>query len=266
VNTQITARMAQQFEQEGILFPFPVLSPEEVAFYRAALFELGERLKCAVDRLPSLHEYFAWAYDLSVHPRVVSAVQEVLGAELVHWGTLVFSKPPRSSFYASWHQDAEYATFLNGAPSISAWIAFSDSTVASGCMRVLPGSHNTRVEHVQRRASENLLKMGQTVALDVPEDQAVNVELKAGEMSLHHVDVIHGSGANSSGHDRTGFIIRFTTPEILPGTRVVKAAGSSTRSHLNLIPRPVDTAPPEVWRAYRELLRSQERSRRMEEK
>ena len=266
MNTQITARMAQQFEQEGILFPFPVLSPEEVAFCRAALFEVGERLKCAVDRLPSLHEYFAWAYDLSIHPRVVSAIQEVLGTELVHWGTLVFSKPPRSSFYASWHQDGEYATFLNGAPSISAWIAFSESTVASGCMRVLPGSHNTRVEHVQRRASENLLMMGQTVALDLPEDQAVNVELKAGEMSLHHVDVIHGSGTNSSGHDRTGFIIRFTTPEILPGTRVVKAAGSSTCSHLNFIPRPVDIAPPEVWRAYREFLRSQERSRRMEEK
>jgi non-haem Fe2+, alpha-ketoglutarate-dependent halogenase len=266
VNTEIPARITQQFEQEGILFPFPVLSPEEVAFYRAALFEVRERLKCAVGRLPSLHEYFAWAYDLSVHPSVVSAVQEVLGPELVHWGTLVFSKPPRSSLYASWHQDGEYATFLNGAPSISAWIAFSDSTVTSGCMRVLPGSHNTRVEHVQRRASENLLKMGQTVAVDVPEDQVVNVELKAGEMSLHHLDIVHGSGANTSDHDRTGFIIRFTTPEILPSTRVVNAAGSSTRSHLDIISRPVDTASPEVWRAYRELLRSQERSSGTQEK
>jgi hypothetical protein len=108
--------------------------------------------------------------------------------------------------------------------------------------------------------------MGQTVAVDVSEDQVVNVELKAGEMSLHHLDIVHGSGANTSDHDRTGFIIRFTTPEILPGTRVVNAAGSSTRSHLDIISRPVDTASPEVWRAYRELLRSQERSSGTQEK
>jgi non-haem Fe2+, alpha-ketoglutarate-dependent halogenase len=266
MNTQVSAQMAHQFDQEGILFPFPVLSQEEVIFYRTALFEVGDRLRCAVDRLPNLHEHFAWAYDLSVHPRVVSAVQEVLGTEVVHWGTLVLSKPPRSRFYASWHQDGEYAPFLNGAPSVSAWIAFSDSTAASGCMRVLPGSHNTRVEHVQQRSSENLLKMGQTVAADVPEDQAVDVELKAGEMSLHHVDIIHGSGPNSSDHDRTGFIIRFTTPEIRPGTRVVKAAGTSNCSHLKLIPRPADPAPPEVWIAYQEMLRSPEQSRRTEAK
>ena len=173
METVTSTGIAQQFDQEGVLFPIPVLSPEEVSFYRATLADLEQRLNCPADRLSSLHEYFAWAYDLSVHPRVVRAVEEVLGPEIMHWGTLVLRKPPHSALYASWHQDGEYATFLNGAPSISAWIALSDSTAQSGCMRVVRGSQKTRVEHVQRFSSENILKQGQTVAIEVPESQAV---------------------------------------------------------------------------------------------
>ncbi len=265
MGTAISTSIAQQFDQDGILFPIPVLSPDEVSFYRARLADLEQRLDCPADRLPSLHEHFAWAYDLSVHPRVVQAVQDVLGPEIVHWGTLVLRKPPRSTLFASWHQDGEYATFLEGAPSISAWLALSDSTAGSGCMRVVRGSQKTRVEHVQRLSSQNILKQGQTVAMDIPESQALEVELKAGEMSLHHVDIIHGSNANSSDHDRTGFIIRFTTPEIRRGTKVVKASGASSCSHLELIPRPVDPTPESAFEAYRRFLSSPEQSRRLME-
>ena len=101
--------------------------------------------------------------------------------------------------------------------------------------------------------------------MEVPESQAVEVELKAGEMSLHHVDIIHGSNANSSGHDRTGFIVRFTTPDIRPGTSVVKVAGASDCSHLKLIPRPAVPAGPEILAAYREFLCSPEQSRRLKD-
>jgi non-heme Fe2+,alpha-ketoglutarate-dependent halogenase len=265
METETSIETAQMFDQNGILFPIPVLSPEEVGFYRTALADLEQRLDCPTHRLPSLHEYFAWAYDLSVHPRVVQAAQEILGQDLVHWGTLVLRKPPRSSLFASWHQDGEYAAFLNGAISISAWIALSDSTAESGCMRVVRGSHKSRVEHVEQVSRSNILRSGQTVVIDVPEAQAVEVELKAGQMSLHHVDIIHGSNPNSSGHDRTGFIVRFTVPGIHPGTRVVKAAGANACSHLELIPRPVDPPRPETFRAYREFLCSPEQSRRLAE-
>ncbi len=265
MGTATSTSIAQQFDQDGVLFPIPVLSPDEVAFYRAQLADLEQRLNYPAERLPSLHEYFAWAYDLSVHSRVVQAVQEVLGPEIVHWGTLVLRKPPRSTLFVSWHQDGEYAAFLEGAPSISAWLALSDSTAESGCMRVVRGSQKTRVEHVQRLSSQNILRHGQTVAIDFPESQAVDVELKSGEMSLHHVDIIHGSNANSSDHDRTGFIIRFTTPAIQPGTKAVKAAGASSCSHLKLISRPVDPAPAATFEAYRAFLCSPEQSRRLME-
>lgn len=263
METETLTDVARQFERDGILFPIPVLSADEVSFYRRALAEVEQAVNCSTGRLPSMHEYFAWAYDLSVHPKVVSAVQEVLGPELVHWGTLVLRKAPRSTLFASWHQDGEYATFLQGAPSVSAWIALSDSTRESGCMRVVRGTHKTRVEHVQRLSRENLLKMGQTVVMDIPEDQALEVELRAGEMSLHHVDIIHGSNANSTDHDRTGFIVRFTTPAIRPGTRVVKATERSECRHLELIPRPKDPAGPEAFQAYRAFLSSPEQNRRL---
>jgi non-haem Fe2+, alpha-ketoglutarate-dependent halogenase len=264
VGVERSTQTAQQFHQNGILFPVSVLATEEVSFYRTALSGLQRRLNSSIERLPSLHEYFPWAYDLSVHPKVLQAVQEVLGPEIVHWGTLVLCKPSHSPVYASWHQDGEYAAFLNGAPSVSAWIALTDSTAESGCMRVLPGSHTHRVEHRLRLSSQNLLKMGQTAAVDVDEAQVVNVELKAGQMSLHHVDIIHGSKPNSSDHDRTGFIIRFTTPEIRPGTAVVRASCSpSACSHLRLILRPADPAKEEAFQAYEAFLRSPEQSRRL---
>ena len=77
-------------------------------------------------------------------------------------------------------------------------------------MQVIPGTHTLdQIPHLDTPGDHNLLTRGQEVEVDVDEDQAVDVELKAGEMSLHHVRLIHGSPPNVSNQRRIGYAIRY---------------------------------------------------------
>jgi ectoine hydroxylase-related dioxygenase (phytanoyl-CoA dioxygenase family) len=204
--------MRERFLRDGVLFPIPVLTAKEIARYRAEVEALEREAGEPVVRRSSLHESSGWALDLMMHSRVVDAVSEILGPEVISWGTLLLRKQPRDPSFVAWHQDGHYADFLDGAPALSAWIALSDSTAANGCMRVVPGSHRRRLEHAERHAPGNLLLQGQEIAAEVDESEAVDVVLKAGEMSLHDFNLVHGSRGNPSAAPRTGFIVRYTTP------------------------------------------------------
>jgi ectoine hydroxylase-related dioxygenase (phytanoyl-CoA dioxygenase family) len=109
----------------------------------------------------------------------------------------------------SWHQDSTYWG-LDPADVITAWVAFSDSNAENGAMRVIPASHRIdQVPHRDTFSPENLLSRGQEVMVDVDDRQAVMMPLRAGEMSLHHVRLIHGSDPNPSDTRRVGFAIRY---------------------------------------------------------
>jgi non-haem Fe2+, alpha-ketoglutarate-dependent halogenase len=253
----------RRFASDGVLFPIPVLSAAEVQSYGAALAGLKQRLGGDIQRLPSCELYFPWAYDLAFHPQVLAAVAEIIGPDVFNWGTLILEKAPQSPGFVSWHQDGEYALFLNGSPAISAWIALSDSTVESGCMRVLPGTHGRSVKHVEHLTRNNLLKNGQTVEVAVDESRAVDVVLRAGEMSLHDVNVIHGSNPNVSSHDRIGFIARFAAPGTKAGVQVLRARDDGGYERMNFLRRPVEPVAEEVVQGYKDFLCSPAQSRRL---
>jgi non-heme Fe2+,alpha-ketoglutarate-dependent halogenase len=81
---------------------------------------------------------------------------------------------------------------LNNYDYVSAWVALADSTIENGCLRVIPGSHKQLYEHYLDPVEHNLLKRSTTVDVSDMEDKILDVELKAGQMSLHHVNTIHG--------------------------------------------------------------------------
>jgi non-haem Fe2+, alpha-ketoglutarate-dependent halogenase len=68
------------------------------------------------------------------------------------------------------------------------------------------------------------LTRGQEIAVDVPAGQGVDVTLKAGEMSLHHVLLVHGSGPNTTADRRIGYAIRYIPPHV----RQLKVRDSAT--------------------------------------
>ncbi len=136
-------------------------------------------------------------------------MEDILGPNLLVWGSSFFIKEARNPGFVSWHQDSTYWG-LDPADIVTAWVALSDSTVENGAMRVMPSTHTMeQVPHRDTFAEGNLLSRGQEIEVDVDASKAHTLVLQAGEMSLHHVRLIHGSDPNPSDHRRIGFAIRY---------------------------------------------------------
>jgi ectoine hydroxylase-related dioxygenase (phytanoyl-CoA dioxygenase family) len=168
-------------------------------------------------------------------------------------GSLVLCKYPRDPAFVSWHQDNYYSN-LHLTPSLSAWIALRDSTAENGCMRVVPASHQEGVlPHAEKGNVNNLLKLGQEIQVEVNEADAVDVVLRAGEMSLHHAAIIHGSRPNRSDTQRLGFVVRFVTYAYdlaSQQTPFILARGHAGRGNLHLAPAPSERPLAEAWADY----------------
>jgi non-heme Fe2+,alpha-ketoglutarate-dependent halogenase len=206
----LTEDGVRRYRDAGYLAPIRVLSTEEAAWTRAKLeaFEADSGPLAGKLRQKS-HLLFTWLNDLIRHQRILDAVEDIIGGDILCWGTSFFIKEPRNPSFVSWHQDSTYWG-LEPADIVTAWVALSDSTSGNGAMRVIPGSHTmAQVPHRDTFHAENLLSRGQEVMVDVDDAQADTLVLKAGEMSLHHVRLIHGSEPNPSDQRRIGFAIRY---------------------------------------------------------
>ena len=207
---QLTPEAVEQYNREGWYAPVPALSSAEAAAIRGKL----EAFEAEAGGLKGplrhkTHLLFTWLDELIRHPRILDAVEDVIGPNILCWGSSFFIKEPRNPGFVSWHQDSTYWG-LDPADVITAWVAFSDSNAANGAMRVIPGTHKLdQVTHRDTFNADNLLSRGQEIEVDVDERQARMLELRAGEMSLHHVRLIHGSDPNPSDTRRIGFAIRY---------------------------------------------------------
>jgi non-haem Fe2+, alpha-ketoglutarate-dependent halogenase len=230
------ASATEIYERDGVIFPLPLLSPDDAALTLARVADLMERTRQPY-RMGNLHLYFPWMLSLASHPALLDAAETLLGPDLLIAGSVLLHKPPHDPAFASWHQDNTYATF-----SLSAWIALSDSHDGNGCMRVVRGTQRSgRLPHVVSTDAHNMLARGPQLAVAVDERAAVSVVLKAGEFSLHHPAIVHGSNPNGSGTGRTGFVVRFATPTLAEAKNpVVRVRGEASCSHLPLLA----TAPP----------------------
>jgi non-haem Fe2+, alpha-ketoglutarate-dependent halogenase len=207
----LTADQVSRYRSDGFHFPVPVLSPAEARSYRDRLEAnertLGGPLSGNMRQKP--HLLFTWANELARHPKILDAVEDVIGPDILCWSTTFFTKEAQSPSFVSWHQDATYWG-LSTNDVITAWVAFAHAPVESGAMKFWPGSHlKNQIEHRDTFAADNLLTRGQEIAVDVPPGEGVDVPLKAGEMSLHHVLLVHGSGPNTTADRRIGYAIRY---------------------------------------------------------
>src|SRR5262245_5476691 len=201
---------AHQYHRDGYLSPIAVLTPEEAHGYRAKLEAIEASGQLPAGALRSkCHLLLTWLDEIVRHPRVLDAVESIIGPNILVWGTSFFIKEPRNKSFVSWHQDLTYWG-LEPADIVTAWIALSPSTRENGAMRVLPGSHTTEVlPHTDTFAADNLLSRGQEIRVDVDERKAVALELEPVQMSLHHVKLIHGSEPNPSSERRIGLAVRY---------------------------------------------------------
>jgi len=183
-------------------------------------------------------------------------VEDVIGPDILCWNTSFFTKEARSPGFVSWHQDATYWG-LSEPDVVTAWVAFTESTSRNGNMRVVPGSHRTPVPHVDTFDPDNLLTRGQEVTVEVDESQAADILLQAGEMSLHHVLIVHGSGANPSDDRRIGFAIRYIPTRVRqtggPRDSATLVRGEDAFGHFEPEPRPDADLDPAMLALHAEI-------------
>lgn len=246
----------RRYEEDGIVFPVPIIPPPELKRFQEGFRELEHRSGGMQKYARSPHLYFPWAWDLAMWPQLLNAAEDLLGPELVIDGSLLLCKYPRDPAFAPWHQDGVDAGWYK-TPSVSAWIALVDATPENGCMQVIPGSQRGgRKAHAEIDRKDSLFGPGAEIEVEVDESQAVCVALAAGEASFHHSSIIHGSPPNRSDQKRISLIVRFVTPsfrERKPSQPALRARGSADLSHMTLLEKPPSGDPGECfarWKSF----------------
>jgi len=224
----------------------------EIAALSAKLSEIerreGGKLSARTNRKP--HLLLPQLNQAIRDGRILDAVEDVIGPNILCWGSGFFAKRAGDGAIVSWHQDSTYWG-LSEPDVVTAWLAFTPSTVESGCMRVIPGSHKSdQIAHRDTFADNNLLSRGQEIEVEVDEAAALDVVLEPGQMSLHHVRLIHGSELNRSRNRRVGFAIRYIPTYVrqLNGARDAASLvrGTDEFGHFIHEPRPKGDFDPDA--------------------
>ena len=199
------------WRRDGAIWPIDLISEVEAADYNRRFQELESSMEGeAQDRFRiKAHLPFPWLWNLVTHPRLADIVEDLIGPDIVCWGSSFFTKKARDPRFISWHQDSTYYG-LEPPESITAWVAFTHASTEAGCMKIIPGSHTgpAILPHEETYEKDNLLVRGQTIR-DVDTTAATEMPLKPGQMSIHHNKTIHSSEPNNADWPRVGYAIHF---------------------------------------------------------
>ena len=207
--TYLTSNQLKQYNDEGYVAPLNILSKDEANEIKNEIEFIEnkwtEELK---DSGRNYVHLISPVFDkISHNEKILNAVESIIGKNILICGTTLFIKNPSEKGFVSFHQDARYIG-LEPYNWVTAWIAVTDTNKENGCMRMWSGSHKDGLkDHNQKFDKDNLLTRGQTVE-NVPLKETKPVELKAGQMSLHHPKIVHGSDINKSKDRRIGFVIQ----------------------------------------------------------
>jgi non-haem Fe2+, alpha-ketoglutarate-dependent halogenase len=214
----LTDAQIEQYHSRGYVCPFRALDPAAAAAARREIEAFEATVGDEAQKFLSYKAHLPLRFlaDIIRNPRILDAVEDVLGPNLLCWGSSFFQKNAHDPRFISWHQDSYYYG-MEPSNTCTAWLAFSTSDEVSGSVRVIPGSHVRQMEFVNTPTQHNLLGRGQTI-LGVDESKAVHMNLAPGEFSLHHEGIVHNSEPNRSDDRRIGLSIHY----IPTSTRQVK--------------------------------------------
>jgi len=247
-----------RYRDEGYLAPIRIMDEAAALALRAELEAVEARMGGPLrgDLRHKSHLLFPFLADLVRHKLLLDAIEDVLGPDLLCWTTNFFIKEATNPAFVSWHQDSTYWGL--SAPEVAtAWVALTPSNAANGAMAVIPGTHKLdQIPHRDTFDRHNLLTRGQEVAVAVDETKAVALILDPGEMSLHHVRLVHGSPPNPSGDRRIGFAIRYIPTHIrqLEGEDSASLVRGADRfHHFAPEPRPEREMAPEMMALHKQI-------------
>lgn len=229
-----TKKGLHQYNKTGAYYPITIFPEEEMKKYLQKFEILESKVKEQGLKFHQPHLHFGWVYDIVTDPKILAIVEKILGSNFLVHSSSFFAKNPEEGSFVSWHQDGHY--WEQDEPVLtSVWLAFTCSISKNGCLRVIPGTHKIRLPHgTKGKHTNNLLSSGMQVATDFDESLAEDVELKPGQISLHNVNILHGSNANTSSLKRVGLAIRYLPTHIAQKRihhEVVLAKGEDQYGH-----------------------------------
>lgn len=248
----------REYDELGFVHSIPILSKEEVSHYRSEVEKTCEAIGNRVTRLDAVHLFFRWAWDLSLHPRLLDCLEQLIGPNIVLKSTRLFYKHGSSAAYVGWHQDGITERLEDGrAPAV--WLGLTAATVENGCLRVVPRSHrfgllqhqarpdvDTLTDHTtaevptRSRAREDELS-GKITSVPRNADLPFELVMSPGQMSIHHPVILHGSNSNVSAESRIGLSASYSAPELYHGSAAVWARGDRPRDHYDF---EINNTPP----------------------
>jgi ectoine hydroxylase-related dioxygenase (phytanoyl-CoA dioxygenase family) len=243
----LTDQQVRDYRHDGYLFPVPALSRAELDDCLAGLarFEarLGTKLTDADRRWRSAaYIHLPWADALVRHPRILDAVEDLVGPDILVFTSTFFIKEPGTPAFAAWHQDA---TYFGLAPTehVTAWVALADATEEAGCMEVLSARGAPRQHrHAALKLAHSINGGGQAIVDPLDETGIVAMALPAGAFSLHHTLCAHRSAPNRAAHRRVGIGISYIPTRVRPvGSYRMPALlvrGRDTFGHFDLLESP----------------------------
>ncbi len=261
--------ISEAYRHDGFCFPIDVMPEDDARAYRSQLEGLERRSAGAKlgnkDQLNFPHVVFRFAHEIAGHPRVLDAVEAIIGPDIMIWSSTFFIKEPRTGSHVSWHQDLRYWGLEDHDAMVSAWLALSPVTEANGCMRFVAGSHKgPLVDHEDTYGEDNVLTRGQQAAIEIDEGASRKVELKPGQMSLHHGRLLHASAPNRSDERRIGYAMNFIAPHnrqvVAQRDFAMLLRGEDRFGHFEPVPPPESDLSTSAMDWHARILRAQNES------
>ena len=207
--TYLNSNQLKQYEDEGFVSPINIFSKEKAKEIRNEIEFIEKDMPEELEKTGryNAHLISPLLDEVTHNSKILDAVESIIGKNILVCGTTLFIKNPYEKGFVSYHQDAKYIG-LEPLNWVTAWVAITDSNEENGCMRMWSGSHKDDLkDHNQMFNEGNLLTRGQTID-NVPKEKVKSLILNAGQMSLHHPKIVHGSEQNKSNDRRIGFVIQ----------------------------------------------------------
>ena len=216
----LTDEQIAQFNRLGYLQKLRVYDPAEITEIRTYFDDLLARVLADGGNSYSIstaHLRYGRVYDMLSNPAIVALVRDVLGENVIGWGSHFFCKMPGDGQAVAWHQDASYWP-LTPSKAVTIWLAIDAADLGNGCMKFIAGSQHYGHLTYRSSASSEHNVLNQTVDNAEQYGEVVWNELEAGEVSLHSDLLLHGSDANDSTRRRCGLTLRYCTPDVRAGS------------------------------------------------
>ena len=224
-NHLLTKNEIRSYTRNGFVVPKFRLDNSDLEKLQNATLELMQTYPhIPTEGVVSPHIFYAGSNRPDIHSKfleickltpLLDIVDQLIGRDIIVWGSRIFSKAPQTGRATPWHQDGEYWP-IRPLATATVWIAIDESNENNGCLKILTGSNRAKTLLPHQSLS------GKGAALDkeikpelIGSKNVVSVPLHPGRMVIFDVFTAHGASPNLSNQRRAGFAIRY-----MPGTSI----------------------------------------------